>query len=78
MERVKEFWRETSNTTTPTNAMTEQYAYNLACRTLSLAERVMHSDEKNNAENQDEIAVNAYMRFPKAIRVLRETWMRVT
>ncbi len=60
VERVKEFWRETSNTTTPRNAMTEQYAYNLACRTLSLAERVMNSDEKNNAENQDEIAVRIH------------------
>ena len=37
--------------------MTERYAENLACRTLSLAEHIVSSTEQNTSENQDEVAV---------------------
>ena len=60
VNRVKAFWMESSSSSSSreTNKnMTERYAENLACRTLSLAERVMNGTEQNTAENQDEIAV---------------------
>ena len=59
VNRVKAFWMESSSSSSrETNKnMTERYAENLACRTLSLAERVMNGTEQNTAENQDEIAV---------------------
>jgi len=60
VNRVKAFWMESSiSSSRETNIknMTERYAENLACRTLSLAERVVNGTEQNTAENQDEIAV---------------------
>jgi hypothetical protein len=61
VNRVKAFWMESSNSSssreTNIKNMTERYAENLACRTLSLAERVVNGTEQNTAENQDEIAV---------------------
>lgn len=59
VNRVKAFWMESSISSRETNIknMTERYAENLACRTLSLAERVVNGTEQNTAENQDEIAV---------------------
>tara|TARA_B100001142_G_scaffold169909_1_gene169470 strand:- start:285 stop:1409 length:1125 start_codon:yes stop_codon:yes gene_type:complete len=70
--RVKTFWLETatnrsssSSTSSSSSSssnnnngnMTERYAENLACRTLSLAERMVSSTEQNTSENQDEVAV---------------------
>ena len=70
--RVKTFWLETatnrsssSSTSSSSSSssnnnngnMTERYAENLACRTLSLAEHIVSSTEQNTSENQDEVAV---------------------
>jgi hypothetical protein len=70
VKRVKTFWLETatnrsssssisssSSSSSSNNNMTERYAENLACRTLSLAERMVSSTEQNTSENQDEVAV---------------------
>ena len=69
--RVKTFWLETttnrssssnsssssSSSSSNNNNMTERFAENLACRTLSLAEHIVSSTEQNTSENQDEVAV---------------------
>ncbi len=72
VKRVKTFWLETATNRSSSNSsssssssssnnnngnMTERYAENLACRTLSLAERMVSSTEQNTSENQDEVAV---------------------
>ena len=70
VKRVKTFWLETTTNRSSSNSsssssssnnnngnMTERYAENLACRTLSLAEHIVSSTEQNTSENQDEVAV---------------------
>ena len=70
VKRVKTFWLETATNRSSSNSssssssnnnnngnMTERYAENLACRTLSLAEHIVSSTEQNTSENQDEVAV---------------------